>query len=66
MKKSLIELHGRKLINRICEGAAREYLIGRLPEMEKLCLRDRELSDLEMIATGAFSPLEGFMGEEDY
>jgi sulfate adenylyltransferase len=29
-------------------------------------LTSRELSDLDMIACGALSPLEGFMGREDY
>jgi sulfate adenylyltransferase len=34
--------------------------------MEKISLSDREVSDLEMISIGAFSPLEGFMGKDDY
>jgi sulfate adenylyltransferase len=34
--------------------------------MPKIKLRAREVSDLEMIANGAFSPLEGFMCEDDY
>ncbi len=29
-------------------------------------LTSRELSDLDMLASGALSPLEGFMGREDY
>jgi sulfate adenylyltransferase len=31
-----------------------------------LKLNQRELADLEMLASGAFSPLNGFMGEADY
>ena len=31
-----------------------------------LTLEDRYLCDLDMILLGGFSPLEGFMGEEDY
>ena len=34
--------------------------------LEILRLTSRELSDLDMIASGALSPLEGFMGREDY
>jgi sulfate adenylyltransferase len=34
--------------------------------MPALQLSAREISDLEMIATGAFSPIEGFLCESDY
>ena len=34
--------------------------------LEVVTLTSRELSDLDMIASGALSPLEGFMGHEDY
>ena len=64
--KNLIEPHGGKLVNRMCEGNVREYLLDRVPSMEKLSISDREVSDLEMISIGAFSPLEGFMGKRDY
>jgi sulfate adenylyltransferase len=64
--KGLIEPHGGNLVNRICEGQVRDYLIGLVPSMEKIILNDREISDLEMVSIGAFSPLEGFMGKEDY
>ena len=64
--KNLIEPHGGKLVNRLCQGQAREYLLDQIPTMEKVFLNDREVSDLEMIATGAFSPLEGFMGKDDH
>jgi len=34
--------------------------------LPQVVLSDRELSDLEMLATGALSPLRGFQGERDY
>ena len=34
-----------------------------LPRLE---LSDRSYADLEMLATGAYSPLQGFVGEADY
>lgn len=58
--------HGGTLINRMLHGelaeAARE-LAGRLPIVP---LTPLNLSDFEMIAVGALSPLTGFMTETDY
>ena len=34
--------------------------------LEQIPLTSRELSDLDMLASGALSPLEGFMGRDDY
>src|SRR5581483_9168312 len=34
--------------------------------LERVTLTSRELSDLDMLASGALSPLEGFMGRADY
>ncbi len=34
--------------------------------LPQLALDERKLADLEMLAIGAMSPLEGFMGREDY
>jgi sulfate adenylyltransferase len=62
-----IRPHGGLLINRVVKHQGEIERIkdeaGRLPSIE---LDERELSDLEMIATGAFSPLEGFMTRRDY
>src|SRR5881394_3691192 len=62
----IIPAHGGRLINRELTGVERETLLERAPAMPRLTLRAREISDLEMIANGAFSPLEGFMCEDDY
>ncbi len=62
----LIEPHGGPLVNRIAEGKEREGLLeaaGRLPAVE---LDAWALSDVEMLAIGGFSPLEGFMARADY
>jgi sulfate adenylyltransferase len=61
-----IPAHGSRLINRELTGVERETLLERVPAMPRIMLRPREVSDLEMIANGAFSPLEGFMCEDDY
>src|SRR5438309_651106 len=61
-----IPAHGGRLINRELSGVERETLLERVPSMPGINLRPREISDLEMIANGALSPLEGFMCEDDY
>ena len=58
--------HGGKLINRVLEGKAREEWLERVAQLPRVRLNARQLSDVEMIAVGAFSPLEGFMGSRDY
>jgi sulfate adenylyltransferase len=63
---SLIEPHGGLLIDREARGAEREALLRASAHMPELTLNAREEADLELIAQGALSPLEGFMGEADY
>jgi sulfate adenylyltransferase len=62
----LIRPHGGKLINRQVAGIERERLIESSSAMPQLHLGPREISDLELIANGAYSPLEGFLGAADY
>ena len=66
MEFQQIPPHGGKLINRVVEGKEREELIKKAAALKKIHLNAREVSDLEMIAIGAFSPLEGFMSRADY
>ncbi|MBI3999567.1 MAG: sulfate adenylyltransferase, partial [Candidatus Omnitrophica bacterium] len=58
--------HGGTLINRELEGKLREEAKTRAKKLMALTLSERELCDLEMIAVGAMSPLEGFMKKSDY
>jgi ATP sulfurylase len=58
--------HGGKLINQELSGSAREKALREAESLPTLELHDFELSDLEMIATGAMSPLTGFMGQKDF
>ncbi|MGH9815724.1 MAG: sulfate adenylyltransferase [Candidatus Acidiferrales bacterium] len=58
--------HGGRLIHRVLEGAERENALERAQKLPKVQLNTRQLSDAELIGIGAFSPLEGFMGERDY
>lgn len=58
--------HGGKLIDRVLTGVEREKRLRLIPSLPKISLTPRQQSDLEMIACGAYSPLEGFMREADY
>lgn len=63
---TLIRPHGGTLVNREVTGNERERLIESSATMPALRLSAREISDLEMVATGAYSPLEGFLDRSDY
>lgn len=58
--------HGGELVNRRVEGAEAEKLASEARGLTARELSPRELSDVLMITTGAYSPLTGFMGEADY
>ncbi|MBN1354785.1 sulfate adenylyltransferase [bacterium] len=63
---NLIPAHGGKLVNRILTGQQRQVLLDRIPGLKRLVLNRREIADLEMLATGAFSPLDGYVSSKDY
>ncbi len=58
--------HGGRLVNRVLTGEARSEALGRAVELPRIALNARAMSDLELLAVGAFSPLEGFMGLAHY
>lgn len=61
-----IKPHGGVLVNRMADAKEKAALLEKAKSMPSITLDDRELSDLEMIAVGGFSPLEGFMTSADY
>jgi ATP sulfurylase len=58
--------HGGRLVNRVAEGDARAALLEKAKGLPKLRLDARGRADVEMISTGAVSPLEGFLKKADY
>ncbi|MFA5863705.1 MAG: sulfate adenylyltransferase [Phycisphaerae bacterium] len=63
---SLIEPHGGKLVSRIVDTEKAKSLLSESKNLPVIALSSREQCDLEMIAIGAFSPLAGFVGEEEF
>lgn len=62
----LITPHGGTLINRILLDYERESVLARAQSLIHIPLPASSIADLEMIATGGFSPLTGFMTHHDY
>ena len=62
----MIDPHGGTLINRIVTEKERDALLAGAPKLPRIDLDPWAVSDVEMIAIGGFSPLEGFMGKADY
>lgn len=61
-----IPAHGGELVNLIIAGKEREELFSKGRQLKNKVLNQREVSDLEMLAVGAFSPLSGFLLRDDY
>ncbi len=62
----LIEPYGGELVDLLAVEEQREELRARAASLPRLPLTPRAVCDLELLATGAFSPLSGFMGRADY
>lgn len=62
----LISPYGGKLVDLIVRGDEREELIERARQLPSAQISARALCDLELLATGAFSPLDRFLGKHDY
>jgi len=65
-KAKLIPPYGGKLVNLVVEGKERDELLARTASLPSIKITMRNLCDLELIASGGFSPLTSFMGKADY
>jgi len=65
-KSVLIPPYGGKLVNLVETGEAREALIQQASHYPSIQISSRALHDLELLAVGAYSPLDRFMGKDDY
>jgi sulfate adenylyltransferase len=64
--QDVIEAHGGELINRLASETQRQEFLSQAEQLPSVQLDARATSDLEMIAIGGFSPLTGFMEQQDY
>ena len=59
--------HGGVLKDLVARDAhKRDSLLAEAESLPDLILTERQLCDLELLVSGGFSPLEGFMNETDY
>lgn len=62
----LIDPYGGQLVNLLVTDAERQELLEQAQHLPSIQLSARALCDLELLAVGAFSPLDRFMGKDDY
>jgi sulfate adenylyltransferase len=62
----LVTPHGGTLVDRIVTGDEAIRLREEAERAPAITMDEREVSDTELIATGAASPLSGFLGRADY
>lgn len=65
-KDILIEPYGGKLVNLLVSEEECEDMRVKAASLPRVQLSARNVCDLELLATGGFSPLKGFMNRADY
>ncbi len=63
---NLISPYGEKLVNLVVSPEESKELLERSSRLPSVKISMRALCDLELLATGGFSPLDRFMGKNDY
>ena len=62
----MIQPHGGTLVERKLDKSRAEEIRKKAAEMKRIVLDSELVSDVENIATGVYSPLEGFLNEKDF
>jgi sulfate adenylyltransferase len=60
------EPHGGRLVDRVCAEGARQAILDQASEFVTLPVNEDIIKDIKNIATGVFSPLEGFLTQADF
>ncbi len=66
MSKLILPHGGGELKPLLLTGAARDEEMKKAQGLKKVPMTSRETSDLIMMGIGAFTPLDGFMGKDDW
>jgi sulfate adenylyltransferase len=66
MSNGLIAPHGGELVINLVAENERAALLERAQGLTRITVGSRQFADLEMFAVGAYSPLRGFMTQQDY
>ena len=66
MSTDTIAPHGGTLINRLATPEQKTEFLAQADSLPRVQLDKRATSDLVMIAIGGFSPIAGFMEQDDY
>jgi sulfate adenylyltransferase len=65
-RAKLVAPYGGRLVDLLVSGEERGILVQKAKQLPSIQISFRSVCDLELLATGAFSPLDRFMGEKDY
>ncbi len=66
LSTNLVTPYGGKLVDLVVTGKERDLALQRAKRLPSVQISFRSVCDLELMAVGAFSPLDRFMGAKDY